>query len=64
MVQSRSNLSILSLLVDENEWPASLSRRCTSTETIPSVYFVGDRVSPRADLDLMQKGNSLAAVEN
>jgi hypothetical protein len=66
LVQWRSNLSILSLLVYsyKNEWSASLSRRCTSTETVLSIYFVGDRASPRDDLDIMEKGNSLAAVGN
>jgi hypothetical protein len=50
--------------LDGGVWSASHSGRFTLMETAPSTYRTGDWVGPRASLDAISRGKSLASVGN
>jgi len=49
--------AFLTLALDGVEWSASRPRRFTPRERLPSTYWIGGWVGPRAGLDTVVKRN-------
>jgi hypothetical protein len=51
---------LLTSVLDGGEWSSSPSSRLTPGETDRDTDWLGDRVGPRAGMDFVEKGKSLA----